>query len=163
MIINGNALLEKAPIANMQDHKISEHGVSWGLTEAGYDIRIKQDIIFKPREMASCYILRDSGYVNGRFVLASSMEEFQMPPDLFGEVKDKSTWARQSLSLFNTVIEPGWHGYLTLELVFFGSQEVVIPAGSGIAQVIFSPLVEARPYKGKYQNQPDDPTPSRFI
>ena len=99
---------------------------------------------------------------SGRFILASAIEEFDMPPDLVGVVHDKSTWARQGLSVFNTVIEPGWKGFLTLELVFHGNREVVIHAGAGIAQVIFTSLAHDACYEGKYQNQSTDPTPSIF-
>ena len=46
MIINGSDLLQRAPIKDMINEKRREHGVSWGLSEAGYDIRVKQDIVF---------------------------------------------------------------------------------------------------------------------
>ena len=42
----------------------------------------------------------------------SSIEFFNMPKYLVGIVHDKSSLARQGLSVFNTVIEPGWKGYL---------------------------------------------------
>lgn len=149
MIVNGKALLEAAPIANMLVQKEHNGLVSHGLSEAGYDIRIKQDVVFIPESL-------------GRFVLASTVDEFQMPDDLVGVVHDKSTWARQGLSVLNTVIEPGWHGFLTLELVYHGSGRLFIPAGSGIAQVIFSRLEEPRAYAGKYQNQEDRPVEARM-
>jgi dCTP deaminase len=93
----------------------------------------------------------------GRFAIASSVEEFQMPGVLAGIVHDKSTWARRGLSVFNTVIEPGWNGFLTLELVYHGRQVLHIPAGSGIAQVVFHVVSDKASYDGKYQNQPDRP------
>ena len=164
MIVNGSALLQAAPIKNMALQKQHSHGVSWGLAEAGYDIRINQEISFKPGGIAGCHIIVDNGEPEwGRFCIASAMEEFDMPADLVGIVHDKSTWARQGLSVFNTVIEPGWNGFLTLELVFHGSKEIIIPAGAGIAQVIFSSLVHDAAYTGKYQDQEDAPVPSRFI
>lgn len=46
MIINGSSLLNKQPIKGMVSQKIRLHGVSSGLGEAGYDIRIKQEIVF---------------------------------------------------------------------------------------------------------------------
>ena len=52
----------------------------------------------------------------GQFLLAATVERFQMPNDLMGIVHDKSTWARRGLVVQNTVIEPGWHGYLTIEV-----------------------------------------------
>jgi dCTP deaminase len=75
--------------------------------------------------------------------LASAIEEFDMPNNLIGIVHDKSTWARRGLSVFNTVIESGWKGFLTLELVYHGDEELIIPAGAGIAQVMFHQTMDS--------------------
>lgn len=148
MIINGIPLLRSKPLEPMLDKKHRANGVSHGLSEAGYDIRVKQDIRLTSKD---------------RFMLASTVERFTMPDHLVGVVHDKSTWARQGLSVFNTVIEPGWEGYLTLELVYHGNDEIIIPAGSGIAQVLFYALLDTAHYgDGKYQNQPDQPVEAKF-
>lgn len=165
MVINGTGLTSRGrpPIVGMLDQKHRLHGVSYGLSEAGYDIRLKQDILFLPKE--NVISLRDGDYYkesDGRFVLASAMEEFDMPDDLVGVVHDKSTWARQGVSVFNTVIEPGWKGFLTLEIVFHGQERVRLPAGAGIAQVLFHKLSEPTEYSGKYQNQADKPVESKW-
>lgn len=161
-IINGQLLLEQAPIKNMLKTKERAHGVSYGLAEAGYDIRIKQEIRFGPgRSEMLAFRMDPETYVieefKGRFVIASSMEEFQMPEDLVGVVHDKSTWARRGLSVFNTVLEPGWEGFLTIELVYHGHKPLCIPAGAGIAQVLFTQIASKAAYRGKYQNQQDRP------
>ena len=161
-IINGKTLLAKSPIRGMASHKLKAHGTSYGLGEAGYDIRIKQEVVFKPGMTMGPTVEVNGQLEHGRFTLASAIEEFDMPADLVGVVHDKSTWARQGLSVFNTVIEPGWKGFLTLELVFHGNKEVVIPAGAGIAQVIFTSLAHDASYEGKYQHQADMPVPSVF-
>ena len=161
-VINGKTLLAKAPIREMIPHKLKAHGVSYGLGEAGYDIRIKQEITFKPGMTMGPTIEVNGHLQHGRFTLASVIEEFDMPTDLVGVVHDKSTWARQGLSVFNTVIEPGWKGFLTIELVFHGNKEVVIPAGAGVAQVIFTSLAHDASYEGKYQHQANMPVPSVF-
>lgn len=156
MIINGKTLLMAKPIRDMIGEKRRAHGVSYGLSEAGYDIRIKQEITFRPHH--------DTMTVNGRkgrFTIASALEEFDMPTNLVGIVHDKSTWARQGLSVFNTVIEPGWKGFLTLELVYHGEGELYIPAGAGIAQVLFHEIMLPASYEGKYQNQEDRPVEAR--
>tara|TARA_R110002050_G_scaffold291167_2_gene445448 strand:+ start:17737 stop:18192 length:456 start_codon:yes stop_codon:yes gene_type:complete len=142
VILNKNILLNHQPIKDMINYKDSVNGLSWGLTEAGYDIRIKQRVVLCNKS---------------RFKLASSVEEFNMPDNLVAVVHDKSTWARVGLSVFNTVIEPGWKGFLTLELVYHGYGELVIEEGSPIAQVLFSEIYERSSYKGKYQNQKDEP------
>ncbi len=158
MIVNGADLLCRGPIRGMISEKRREHGVSWGLSEAGYDIRIKQDVVFyKPDKDYPSGVIVDGKFSQGDFCLASAIEEFQMPPNLVGIVHDKSTWARQGLSVFNTVIEPSWHGFLTLELVYHGSGDLRIPAGAGIAQVVFHETSSKAYYDGKYQNQEDRP------
>jgi dCTP deaminase len=167
MVINGTDLLVRSPIKGMVDHKIHAHGVSSGLGEAGYDIRIKQNIQFCSRDHIHHYVIsrevdetgKTTYYRNkpGRFVIASAIEEFDMPGDLVGIVHDKSTWARQGLSVFNTVIESGWNGHLTLELVYHGNDGLIIPAGAAIAQVVFHQTSEPRYYSGKYQSQADRP------
>lgn len=163
MVINADHLMAASPIKGMLSEKCKEHGVSFGLSEAGYDIRIKQSITFIP-DGASCQVgvMYPDGpdFSKGRFILASTMEEFQMPTNLVGIVHDKSTWARRGLSVFNTVVEPGWKGFLTLELVYHGQENLVIPAGSGIAQVIFHELAQPMRYEGKYNHQPDMPVPA---
>lgn len=158
MFVNRNSLLVAAPIKNMFPQQHKAHGTSFGLGSAGYDIRISETVTFVAGNQFPRYTITQwdgSGGKGGkgRFVLASSMEIFQMPHDLVGTVRDKSTWARQGLSVFNTVIEPGWNGILTLELVFNGSHNLVIPAGSGIAQILFGRLECNGDYgNGKYQN-----------
>jgi len=127
-------------------------GASYGLSQCGYDIRLDQDItIGKFAEGPLQY---------EPFCLASSLEYFKMPDNVVGFVKDKSTWARQGLSVFNTVIEPGWEGYLTLELAYLKAEGVLrIPQGAPIAQVVFQFLDRptSKPYDGKYQNQRKGP------
>lgn len=160
MIVNGDSLFAAEPIVGMIREKRSNGDVSYGMSEAGYDIRLAEDIVFNPK------IGYDSVTVNGevfhgRFVLASAMEDFQMPTNLVGIVHDKSTNARRGLSVFNTVIEPGWFGKLTLELVFHGQEQLVLPKGTGIAQVIFHETSCNAQYSGKYQFQEAGPQKAR--
>jgi len=145
MIASAQTIRNLAPIFPLKEKTIF-NGMSYGLSAAGYDIRIAQTVIIP---------------TNG-FVLASAIEFFDMTDQLLGIVHDKSTWARRGLSVFNTVIEPGWKGYLTLELKNQGDAEIYIESGSPIAQVIFHILDEPTelPYSGKYQNQLAGPQPA---
>jgi dCTP deaminase len=145
VVVNGEDLLMQAPLKGMLPSKERRFGVSHGLGEAGYDIRIKQDVLLHPFR---------------RFRLASSMEYFDMPDDLVAVVHDKSSWARQGVSVFNSVIEPGWEGWLTIELAYHRWKPLFIPAGAGIAQIIFHKLSETAAYTGRYQHQPDRPVPA---
>ena len=143
MAYNGVDLVKAAPIVNMVQRKCRTHGVSFGLTECGYDIRIRERVVlhaFRP------------------FVLASSIELFNMPDFLMGRVLNKSTWARLGVDAsMTTNIEPGWKGFLTLELRYARWRPLVIPAGAGIAQIIFEEVRNPVRYSGRYQNQPPHP------
>jgi dCTP deaminase len=118
-------------------------GMTFGLGPAGYDARIKQGLTL----------------MSGAFVLASTVERFSIPNDVLAKVADKSSWARKGLAVQNTIIEPGWSGWLTLELTNHGYAPIDIEAGSPIAQIIFHQLLEPTEfsYSGKYQNQADEP------
>lgn len=125
-------------------------GMSYGLSAAGYDVRIKQQKVLRP----------------GDFVLASTIERFDLPRDILAQVADKSTWARRGIAVQNTIAEPGWSGWLTLEITNHGPNTIIIEAGSPIAQILFHQLSEPTelPYgkDAKYQNQGDEPVPAKF-
>lgn len=142
MIINGKDLLDARPVYPMMATKERAHGVSCGMSEAGYDLRIQQAVTLHPFK---------------RFSLASTVERFVMPDNMVAIIHDKSTWARRGLSVFNTVVEPGWCGWLTLELVYHGWKPLRIPAGAGIAQAIFHDVRNPVRYSGKYQGQGNAP------
>jgi len=125
-------------------------GVTFGLSAAGYDVRIEFDAGGTEVERT---------LQPGEFLLASTIERFDVPNFVVGIVHDKSTWARRGIAVQNTVIEPGWAGFLTLELTNHSSQPVTIPRGVGIAQVVFHTMDEPseQPYEGKYQDQARGP------
>lgn len=149
MILPGQIIRQiKPPIIRPWSERSKFNGMSFGLSAAGYDVRVEECILLPP----------------GKFSLASTMEEFEMPNWVLGIVHDKSTWARMGLAVQNTVIEPGWKGFLTLELANHGPETLTIPHGSPIAQIVFHQLMEPaeEPYNGKYQNQEAGAQKARF-
>ncbi len=82
-----------------------------------------------------------------------------MPDNVMGIVHDKSSWARRGITVQNTVIEPGWCGWLTLELTNHSMVAHTLRRGYPIAQVVFHYIDHAvvNPYDGKYQNQSRGP------
>jgi len=178
MIINGADLLHDAPISGMHSKKMRANGLTYGLSEAGYDIRIAQTIHFTPRrwwqfwkpemtvqveEFDELGFLEKVTVSHGRFALASTMEQFHLPKNLVGLVMDKSSWARQAVSFFNTVIEPGWGGYLTLEIVYHGNKKLTIERGTGVSQVVFFETSQDAQYEGRYQDQENRPVEAKRI
>lgn len=146
MIVSAASLRKLQPLSPFVERGVAE-GMSFGLSIAGYDIRVAESLSIP----------------EGGFRLASSFEEFHMPKNLLGIVHDKSTWARRGLAVQNTVIEPGWKGYLTLELTNHGYQHIEILAGTPIAQILFHYIdEETEGYDGKYQNQERGAQEARF-
>jgi dCTP deaminase len=146
MILSANSIRRLRPVEPFVERGVVR-GRSFGLSVAGYDIRVDQNRQLCP----------------GQFSLASSMEKFTIPKNIIAFVKDKSSWARRGLSVFNTVIEPGWEGYLTLELMNNGWETLDIYDGDPIAQIIFEYTDEETDgYNGKYQNQESGPQIARY-
>ncbi|ADI32489.1 deoxycytidine triphosphate deaminase [Staphylothermus hellenicus DSM 12710] len=87
-------------------------------------------------------------------VLATTLEWIEMPNDLIGFVNLRSTFARYSLYIPPTIIDAGFKGNITIELIG-GSIPVKVYPKQRFLHVIFartsSPVY--RPYSGKYQEQ----------
>jgi dCTP deaminase len=190
MIVNGHALIQMRPLEPFSAIKQNHNGVSHGLSEVGYDIRIKQSVIFTPPDPLLALRLWDKRFdtnrrdfkerferaffgfttvksnhdnviKTGRTALASSVEQFDVPISLWAELRNKSTHARCFVdATVGTDIEPGWKGFLTIELIFHDNQPVEIEAGSGIAKAVFHEIYEGAQYRGKYQDQPNRPVPA---
>jgi len=161
-ILSGQSIMKRKPVMDPQPRtevQVGDKLFTHGCGPAGYDLRL-DDVkgAFRPGE--GSWMLKP-----GEFVLASAMEHFDMPDDLLGVVHDKSSWARRGLTVQNTVIEPGWKGFLTLELKNNSDEAIMLYEGVGICQVVFHVLDEAtyHPYPddAKYQNQARGPQEAR--
>lgn len=116
------------------------HGRTYGLDSAGYDIRSAEDRLLWP--------------LFGRARI-DALEWFCIPNNLKMHICDKSTWARLFVTVQNTRAEPGWRGYLRLEITNHSWWFRRIRRGMPIAEVEFYLLDESteQPYEGKYQDQ----------
>lgn len=127
-----------------------QNGRSYGLSACTYDCRISDGLIIPV----------------GQGRLAATMERFAIPPNVCGSVLDKSTWARVFVTAFNTHLDPGWEGYLTVELVNLGTEVAEYQPGDPVCQVKFEWLDEPtdRPYRDgmKYFNQGPGPVLARY-
>lgn len=123
-------------------------GMSYGLSHAGYDVRLAQDVLLWPRGNA----------------LASTIERFDIPTDLVAALVNKSSMARRFIIQPNTRAEPGWRGHLTLEITNRTWRFVRLRAGMPIGAMEFHLLAEPteHPYRGKYNDQPDCPVAAIF-
>lgn len=152
MIASGSTI-RKLGIFEPFSERTKHNGMTYGVGPAGYDVRVEFD---------------EEGFVDevqlipGQLLLASTVEHFTMPSNVLGIVHDKSTLARKGVCVQNTVIEPGWRGWLTLELTNHGAEPILLKRGSPIAQVVFHFVdEETAGYSGKYQNQKRGPVKAK--
>lgn len=139
----------------------NETGTSGGLSYAGYDCHLtdveggfdNKDKHFKRtlyRELPP-----------HQFILGVTLEKFKIPENMMGFVHNKSTDARNGLLQVTGVLEPGWEGYLTLEMFNMHPKDSYrLIEGQPIAQIIFHQIDQTvtSPYSGKYQDQSSTPT-----
>lgn len=139
MILSDQSIFMRPHLISPFSARQTFGGMSYGLSSCGYDVRVGETV----------HVSND-----GKVVLGVTLERFSLPDDLLMQVVDKSSWARRGLFVQNTVAEPGWCGYLTLELTNNGHVDLLIEEGMPIAQVIFHLLDQptSQPYKGKYQD-----------
>jgi len=90
---------------------------------------------------------------NGRYLLAT-LEYLKVPPELMGFVELRSSFARLGLYIPPTIIDGGFEGQITIELL--GSTfPVKLRKGMRFLHVVFSKVTSpiTKPYSGRYQGQ----------
>jgi len=104
----------------------------------------------------------------GEFVLGSTLERVRLGDDVVARLEGKSSLGRLGLLIHSTAgfVDPGFDGYLTLELSNVAKLPIAIYPGMKIGQISFYELSTPadNPYgrgTGKYQGQ-RGPTPSRI-
>lgn len=156
MILAGSEIDKRniiKPFYHRMNYEYEGRRFTYGCGPGGYDVRVEFD---------NEDVDRIIGLQPQEFRLASTIEHFHMPNDVQGEVKDKSSWARRGLTVQNTVIEAGWCGHLTLELINHSNEVIILRTGMPIAQIVFHLIYgKVEPYEGKYQNQERGPQGAR--
>jgi len=146
--------------------------ISYGLSSFGYDMRVAREFliftpatgqltVIDPKAMDEAAMVSYEGDTciipPNSFALARSVEYFRMPRNVLGLCLGKSTYARVGIITNFTPFEPGWEGYVTIEISNTTPLPAKIYAGEGIAQVLFfegeQPEVSYADRKGKYQGQ----------
>jgi len=127
--------------------------ISFGQSSYGYDIRVGNEFkVFTninsteidPKSLDEGAFVtltcKDGEYVlipPHSFVLASSVEYFRIPRDVVVCCFGKSTYARSAQVVPITPLEPGWEGFLTIEVANQSSLPARLYAGEGICQLVF--------------------------
>jgi dCTP deaminase len=90
----------------------------------------------------------------GSLGLVPTLEWLKLPDDLLGTVTARSSWAREGLSIATaTLIEPGYHGIVTLELSNLGQIPVALYPGLKLAQIALFKAKGStrRPSRGQFE------------
>ena len=91
-----------------------------------------------------------------QFVLATTMEYFDLPDDLTAIVEGRSSLGRMGLFIQNAGwVDPGFKGEITLELYNANRCAIELKAGRRVGQLVFAKMDDTalNPYNGKYQGQ----------
>ena len=172
-IVNATKMID--PYAPSQVKEVDGlRAISFGQSSFGYDMRIADEFrifspatgsvtVIDPKNMDEKALVFHQGPTcvvpPNSFVLGRSVEYFKMPRNVLAICLGKSTYARCSIVVNVTPLEPGWEGFLTIEISNTSPLPAIIYANEGIAQLLFfmgeTPLVSYADRKGKYQNQTD--------
>jgi dCTP deaminase len=165
--------LEFDMISPFVDQQKRNGVISYGLSSYGYDIRVADEFkvftagmgnltVVDPKDLDTRVMADFIGDVciipPNSFALARSLEYIRMPRNVLGAVLGKSTYARCGIVTNFTPLEPGWHGFITIEISNTTPLPAKIYANEGIAQVLFfegdEPCeISYADKKGKYQGQ----------
>jgi dCTP deaminase len=164
--------LEAKMIEPFVDRQVAAGTISYGLSSFGYDIRVADEFriftpatgrltVVDPKAIDESLMAPYQGDVciipPNSFALARTIEYFRIPSNIMTLCVGKSTYARCGIIVNVTPFEPGWEGFVTLEISNTTPLPAKIYANEGIAQVLFfegeQPDVTYADRAGKYQRQ----------
>lgn len=161
----------KDMISPFESDLVKNGKISYGLSSYGYDARLADEFkiftdvytaIIDPKNFDSNAFVETKGdhciIPPHGFILCRTVEYFKIPRDILVICLGKSTYARCGLIVNVTPLEPGWEGYVTLEISNTTPLPAKVYANEGICQFIFlrgdHPCETAyNDRKGKYMHQ----------
>jgi dCTP deaminase len=142
--------LENQMIEPFVEKQVRERVISFGLSSYGYDMRVSNEFkvftnvyntLVDPKQFDQrSFVDITADYCDippNSFALARSVEYFRIPRNVLAICLGKSTYARCGIILNTTPFEPGWRGYVTLEISNTTPLPARIYANEGIGQVLF--------------------------
>lgn len=162
---------KKGMIQPFVEKQVSKGVISFGVSSYGYDMRIADEFkiftnvhsdVVDPKNFSKNSFVDFKGeecvIPPNSFALGKSIEYFKIPRNIICIVLGKSTYARAGIIVNVTPLEPGWSGFVTIEISNTTPLPVKVYANEGIAQVLFIEgdeecLTSYADKKGKYQRQ----------
>jgi dCTP deaminase len=108
------------------------------LNGGGYDLRLGMDVTIPP----------------GTHCLAASLERVEIGDDIAGTLHIRSSLARSGIIASLALVDPGFHGQLTISLWNAGANLFKMNRSSKFVQLVFHELSSKtqRMYSGRYQD-----------
>jgi dCTP deaminase len=108
------------------------------LNPAGYDLRSSRTVVLKPEQ----------------YELVATLETVELGLSVVAFLHIRSSLAREGLVGSFAVVDPGFRGQLTLNLLNVSDKEVTLKGGERVVQIVFHRLgsMATMGYKGSYQN-----------
>jgi dCTP deaminase len=104
---------------------------------ASYDLRAAGDMLL-PR---------------GTCTLVPTLEWVELPMDLAGTLRCRSSFGRRGVILGAGFVDPGFRGQLTLCLTNLGSDDLIVQKNDRVVQMILHEVREGnQSYSGRYQD-----------
>ena len=95
----------------------------------------------------------DSFLPKGTCTLVPTLEWVELPMDLAGTLRCRSSFGRRGVLLGAGFVDPGFRGQLTLCLTNLGSDDLIVQKNDRIVQMILHEVREGnRSYSGRYQD-----------
>jgi dCTP deaminase len=118
-------------------------------TNVPFDMESSNIEEFYVKEVGDAFVINPNEHV-----LLTTEEYIELPDDVVGLVNLRSTFARAGLVIPPTVVDAGFKGQLTIELIGSNFPVVLKPGMRFLHLVLVKTLnpVE-KPYNGKYQGQ----------
>lgn len=137
MILSAAEMVRRLGVENTREKLVVRPYSSTSQQPASYDLRAAGEI------RLSC----------GICTLLPTLEWVELPRDLAGTLRCRSSFGRRGVLLGGGFVDPGFRGQLTLCLTNMGTEEIVVHQQDRIAQLI---LHEVRNpgdcYSGRYQD-----------
>ena len=141
----------------LPDHKIVKEILIEPFSEkslqpAGYDLRVGKEAMVNGKlidvKKEGKVVIPPKGYA-----LILTLERIKLPDNVMGEMRLRSSLAREGLIGSFAWVDPGWDGNLTLGIFNGSNEEIELEYGERFVQIVFHRLEEpaSKPYRGNYQ------------
>ena len=137
MILSAEAMTRRFNTENPQEKLVITPYGTECQQPASYDLRTA-DALLLPK---------------GTCTLVPSLEWVELPPDVAGTLRCRSSYGRRGVVMGAGFIDPGFHGQLTLCMTNLGHDDIQLQKNDRIVQMILHEVRDGKKrYNGSYQD-----------